>query len=174
KVPDAFLDRLRDEFGFEPPRAHGYDTVDTIRAMRDGKIGVFFALGGNFVAATPDTSVSEAAMKNCALTVHVATKLNRSHLYHGAEALLLPCLSRRTRRASGGRAVRDRGGHHEHGARDEGTARPRVRTLAQRGGHCLRPRRGALWRGHWLERHARRVRDDPRPYLTRHRRLCGF
>jgi molybdopterin-dependent oxidoreductase alpha subunit len=102
KVPDAFLDRLRDEFGFEPPRAHGYDTVDTIRAMRDGKIGVFFALGGNFVAATPDTSVSEAAMKNCALTVHVATKLNRSHLCHGTEALLLPCLSRSERDVQSG------------------------------------------------------------------------
>ena len=57
KMPDAFLDALGDEFGFEPPRAHGYDTVDTIRAMRDGKIDVFFALGGNFVAATPDTAV---------------------------------------------------------------------------------------------------------------------
>ena len=102
KVPDAFLDRLRDEFGFEPPRAHGYDTVDTIRAMRDGKIDVFFALGGNFVAATPDTSVSEAAMKNCALTVHVATKLNRSHLCHGTEALLLPCLSRSERDVQSG------------------------------------------------------------------------
>jgi molybdopterin-dependent oxidoreductase alpha subunit len=102
KVPDAFLDRLREEFGFEPPRAHGYDTVDTIRAMRDGKIDVFFALGGNFVAATPDTSVSEAAMKNCALTVHVATKLNRSHLCHGTEALLLPCLSRSERDVQSG------------------------------------------------------------------------
>ena len=102
RVPDKFLDRLRDEFGFEPPRAPGYDTVDTIRAMRDGKIDVFFALGGNFVAATPDTSVSEAAMKNCALTVHVATKLNRSHLYHGAEALLLPCLSRSERDVQAG------------------------------------------------------------------------
>jgi molybdopterin-dependent oxidoreductase alpha subunit len=102
KVPDAFLDRLRDEFGFEPPRAHGYDTVNTIRAMRDGKIDVFFALGGNFVAATPDTSVSEAAMKNCTLTVHVATKLNRSHLCHGTEALLLPCLSRSERDVQSG------------------------------------------------------------------------
>jgi molybdopterin-dependent oxidoreductase alpha subunit len=94
KMPDAFLDRLGDEFGIEPPRAHGYDTVDTIRAMRDGAIDVFFALGGNFVAATPDTAVTQAAMKNCALTVHVATKLNRSHLHHGNEALLLPCLGR--------------------------------------------------------------------------------
>ena len=102
KMPDAFLDKLRDEFGFDPPRAHGHDTVDTIRAMRDGKIDVFFALGGNFVAATPDSAVSEAAMKNCALTVHVATKLNRSHLCHGAEALLLPCLSRSERDVQAG------------------------------------------------------------------------
>ncbi|HEY5267102.1 MAG TPA: FdhF/YdeP family oxidoreductase [Acidimicrobiales bacterium] len=94
RMPDSFLDRLRDEFGFDPPRAHGYDAVKTIRAMRDGEIDVFFALGGNFVAATPDTAVSEESMKNCALTVHVATKLNRSHLCHGREALLLPCLGR--------------------------------------------------------------------------------
>ena len=102
KVPDTFLDKLRDEFGFDPPRAHGHDTVDTIRAMRDGQIDVFFALGGNFVAATPDTAVSEAAMKKCALTVHVATKLNRSHLCHGTEALLLPCLSRSERDVQAG------------------------------------------------------------------------
>ena len=103
KMPDSFLDRLRDEFGFEPPREHGYDTVDTIRAMRDGRIDVFIALGGNFVAATPDTAVTEAAMARCRLTVHVATKLNRSHLVHGNEALILPCLSRseRDRQASG-------------------------------------------------------------------------
>ncbi len=62
KMPDTFLDRLRDEFGFEPPREHGWDTVDSIKAMRDGKVDVFFALGGNFVAATPDTEVTEAAM----------------------------------------------------------------------------------------------------------------
>ena len=71
--------------------------MNTIRAMRDGAIDVFFALGGNFVAATPDTAVTEAAMARCALTVHVATKLNRSHLHHGAEALLLPCLGRTER-----------------------------------------------------------------------------
>ncbi len=94
KMPDSFLDGLRDEFGFEPPREDGWDTVDSIRAMRDGKVDVFFALGGNFVAATPDTAVTEAAMDRIGLTVHVATKLNRSHLCHGAEALLLPCLGR--------------------------------------------------------------------------------
>jgi molybdopterin-dependent oxidoreductase alpha subunit len=97
KMPDAFLDRLSAEFGFSPPREHGWGTVDSIRAMRDRKVRVFFALGGNFVAATPDTDVTAAAMANCALTVHVATKLNRSHLYHGQEALLLPCLGRTER-----------------------------------------------------------------------------
>src|SRR5262249_9929388 len=97
KMPDAFLDKLRGEFGFEPPRAHGFDTVNSIRAMRDGKVKVFFALGGNYVAATPDTAVVEAGMSNCALPVHVATKLNRSHLCHGTQALLLPCLGRTER-----------------------------------------------------------------------------
>ena len=107
QMSDAYLDKLRDEFGFEPPREHGFDAVDTIRALRDGKIDVFFALGGNFVSATPDTNVTEAAMKNCKLTVHVATKLNRSHLCHGEEALLLPCLGRSERdvQASGEQVV---------------------------------------------------------------------
>jgi molybdopterin-dependent oxidoreductase alpha subunit len=97
QMPDTFLDALRDEFGFEPPREHGMDTVASIRAMRDGKVDVFFALGGNFAVATPDTRVTEAAVASCALTVHVATKLNRSHLCHGREALLLPCLGRTER-----------------------------------------------------------------------------
>ena len=101
KMPDSFLDRLCVEFGFDPPRQHGWDTVDSIRAMRDGKVDVFFALGGNFVAATPDTRVTEAAMSNCLLTVHVATKLNRSHLFHGTEALVLPCLGRSERDVRG-------------------------------------------------------------------------
>jgi molybdopterin-dependent oxidoreductase alpha subunit len=102
KMPDSFLDALQAEFGFDPPRVHGWDTVDAIRAMRDGLVDVFFALGGNFVAATPDTDVTEAAMANCALTVHVATKLNRSHLCHGTEALLLPCLGRTERDVQAG------------------------------------------------------------------------
>jgi molybdopterin-dependent oxidoreductase alpha subunit len=99
KMPDTFLDALRDEFGFEPPRAHGHDTVDTIRAMRDGQIDVFFALGGNFSAATPDTEVTQNALRSIGLTVHVSTKLNRSHLVHGREALILPCLGRTERDA---------------------------------------------------------------------------
>lgn len=93
----AFLDALGKEFGFEPPRDHGLDSVDTIRAMRDGKVKVFFAMGGNFVAATPDTEVTEAAMRRCALTVHVSTKLNRSHVITGARALILPTLGRTDR-----------------------------------------------------------------------------
>lgn len=97
QMPDTFLDAVRDEFGFDPPRAHGYDTVATIRALRDGEVDVFMALGGNFVAATPDSELVATAMANCALTVHVATKLNRSHLQHGREALLLPCLGRTER-----------------------------------------------------------------------------
>ncbi|MGW6912338.1 FdhF/YdeP family oxidoreductase [Kitasatospora sp. NPDC054939] len=93
----GFLDALGKEFGFEPPREHGLDSVDTIRAMRDGRIGVFFAMGGNFVAATPDTAVTEAAMRRCRLTVHVSTKLNRSHVVTGARALILPTLGRTDR-----------------------------------------------------------------------------
>lgn len=97
RMPDAFLDKLKAEFGFDPPREHGWGTVDAIRAMRDGRVDVFFALGGNLVAAGPDTEVTAAAMGRCGLTVHVATKLNRSHLCHGREALLLPCLGRTER-----------------------------------------------------------------------------
>ncbi len=97
KMPDAFLDALSREFGFDPPRAHGFDTVDAIRAMRDGDVDVLVALGGNFAVATPDTAVTQAALRRCRLTVHVATKLNRSHLCHGTEALLLPCLGRTER-----------------------------------------------------------------------------
>ncbi len=97
KMPDAFLDRLGAEFDFTAPRKPGYDTVETIRALRDGAIDVFVALGGNFVAATPDTEVTRAAMARCALSVNIATKLNRSHLHHGREAVLLPCLGRSER-----------------------------------------------------------------------------
>ncbi|MEV8094158.1 FdhF/YdeP family oxidoreductase [Kitasatospora sp. NPDC085879] len=93
----AFLDALGREFDFEPPREHGLDSVDTIRAMRDGRVKVFFAMGGNFVAATPDTEVTEAAMRRCRLTVHVSTKLNRSHVVTGARALILPTLGRTDR-----------------------------------------------------------------------------
>jgi len=94
KPPVALLDRLGQVFDFTPPRAHGWDTVESIRAMLDGKGKVFFALGGNFAAATPDTYETWKALRQCDLTVHVTTKLNRSHIVHGREALILPCLGR--------------------------------------------------------------------------------
>jgi molybdopterin-dependent oxidoreductase alpha subunit len=94
KPPVALLDKLRDVFGFEPPRENGVDTVEAIRQMLDGKGKVFFALGGNFAAATPDTYETWKALQRCDLTVHVTTKLNRSHIVHGKEALILPCLGR--------------------------------------------------------------------------------
>jgi molybdopterin-dependent oxidoreductase alpha subunit len=97
KAHDSLLDGLRDEFGFEPKREHGLDTVETLRAMHAGKVKVFFAVGGNFTAATPDTARTEAAMRGLDLTVHVSTKLNRSHAVAGHEALILPCLGRTER-----------------------------------------------------------------------------
>ncbi|WP_035845739.1 FdhF/YdeP family oxidoreductase [Kitasatospora azatica] len=97
----AFLDALEREFDFRPPRHHGFDSVETIRAMRDGRVKVFFAMGGNFVAATPDTEVTEAAMRRCRLTVHVSTKLNRSHVVTGARALIMPTLGRTDRDRTG-------------------------------------------------------------------------
>ncbi|MEV6392161.1 FdhF/YdeP family oxidoreductase [Nocardia xishanensis] len=94
KMPDSFLDALDREFGITSPREHGLDTVHAIRAMRDGRAKMFFGMGGNFVSATPDTEVTEAALRNCALTVQVSTKLNRSHVVHGRTALILPTLGR--------------------------------------------------------------------------------
>ncbi|GIF44034.1 FdhF/YdeP family oxidoreductase [Actinoplanes xinjiangensis] len=101
-----FLDRLRDEFGFEPPREHGHDAVDTVRAFRDGRAKVFIALGGNFVGAMSDTEVTAASMRNAALTVQVSTKLNRSHVEAGRTALILPTLGRTEQDRTGGRVQR--------------------------------------------------------------------
>jgi formate dehydrogenase major subunit len=94
KMPPAFLDALGREFDFEPPRDHGVDSVQAIRGMRDGKIKVWFALGGNMVAAISDTAAAEAAVQRTELTVQVSTKLNRSHAVIGAEALILPTMGR--------------------------------------------------------------------------------
>jgi molybdopterin-dependent oxidoreductase alpha subunit len=94
KPKPAFLDKLRDVVGFEPPRKNGYDVVSAIRAMYDKKASVLFALGGNFLSATPDTEFTAEALRRCNLTVHVSTKLNRSHLIHGKTAIILPCLGR--------------------------------------------------------------------------------
>ncbi|WP_318218133.1 FdhF/YdeP family oxidoreductase [Streptomyces sp. SCL15-6] len=98
----TFLDALEKEFGFAPPREHGFDVVRAIRALRDGEAKVFFAMGGNFVSASPDTEVTEAAMRRARLTVHVSTKLNRSHAVTGARALILPTLGRTERDLQGG------------------------------------------------------------------------
>ncbi|TXS51013.1 FdhF/YdeP family oxidoreductase [Streptomyces sp. t39] len=102
----AFLDALEAEFGFAPPRHHGLDVVRSIEALRDGRAKVFFAMGGNFVAATPDTGVTEAAVRRARLTVHVSTKLNRSHAVTGRRALILPTLGRTDKDVqAGGRQV---------------------------------------------------------------------
>ncbi|HEY9393772.1 MAG TPA: molybdopterin dinucleotide binding domain-containing protein, partial [Nocardioides sp.] len=94
KMPDSFLDALGAEFRFDPPRKHGYDSVDGVRAMRDGKAKVFVGVAGNFVRAISDSDVAEAALRNCRLTVQVSTKLNRSHTVVGETALILPTLGR--------------------------------------------------------------------------------
>lgn len=89
-----FLDKLEEVIGIKAPRKHGFSTVDAIQAMYQHRAKVFFALGGNFLSAAPDTEVTAQALRNCNLTVHVSTKLNRSHLVHGKQALILPSLGR--------------------------------------------------------------------------------
>jgi molybdopterin-dependent oxidoreductase alpha subunit len=97
RAKPEFLDALGKEFNFMPPQKHGYDTVETLRAMHAGKVKVFFAMGGNFLSATPDTEYTAAGLRRCALTAHVAIKLNRSHLIAGEEALILPTIGRSER-----------------------------------------------------------------------------
>lgn len=94
KPSEDFLTRLKNNFGFDPPSKNGYDTVEAIHAMHAGDVKVFFAMGGNFLSASPDTTYTAESLRRCKLTVHVSTKLNRSHLIHGEEALILPCLAR--------------------------------------------------------------------------------
>jgi molybdopterin-dependent oxidoreductase alpha subunit len=106
KPPASFLDRLGAEFSFDPPREHGYDVVEAIEAMRDGRATVFLGMGGNFVSATPDTDVTAAALRGCRLTAHISTKLNKSHAITGEQALILPTLGRTERdQQAGGRQV---------------------------------------------------------------------
>jgi molybdopterin-dependent oxidoreductase alpha subunit len=95
--PPMWIDKLATEFAFTPPTQPGFDTVESIRAMHDGRAKVFFALGGNFLQATPDTEFTAAALRKCNLTVQVSIKLNRSHLVTGKTALILPCLARTDR-----------------------------------------------------------------------------
>ncbi|MDO9553892.1 FdhF/YdeP family oxidoreductase [Rhodonellum sp.] len=88
------LDKISENFGFSPPRADGYSVVDAIKAMHEEKVKVFVGMGGNFSAAAPDTHFTAEALRKCNLTVHISTKLNRSHLTHGKTALILPSMGR--------------------------------------------------------------------------------
>jgi molybdopterin-dependent oxidoreductase alpha subunit len=94
QMPAHFHDALDREFAFQSPRHHGYDVVNAIRAMHDGRAHVFIGMGGNFLSATPDTMVTAEALRRLRLTVQISTKLNRGHLITGREALILPCLGR--------------------------------------------------------------------------------
>ncbi len=102
KPRPAFLARLGEVFGFTPPMEHGYDVVESIEAMHEGRAKVFIAMGGNFAAATPDSRHTAAALERCDLTVHISTKLNRSHTIVGRDALILPCLGRTERDVQAG------------------------------------------------------------------------
>lgn len=88
------LDAIKKHYGFEPPREHGYDVVESITAMNESKLKVFFAMGGNFLSATPDTTYTAEGLRKMKLTVNISTKLNRGHLVHGEESLILPTLAR--------------------------------------------------------------------------------
>jgi molybdopterin-dependent oxidoreductase alpha subunit len=94
RPPAFFLDALERRFQFKVPRENGHNVVEAIHAMAEGRAKVFIALGGNFAQATPDSARTVAALSNCDLTVQISTKLNRSHLSHGKEALILPCFGR--------------------------------------------------------------------------------
>jgi len=94
RPPVAFLDSLERRFQFQVPRTNGHNVVEAIHAMLEGRSKVFIGLGGNFAQATPDSTRTFEALRNCDLTVQISTKLNRSHLMHGKDALILPCLGR--------------------------------------------------------------------------------
>jgi len=124
KMSDTFMKALAKEFNFAPPEKHGLDVVHSIAAMHEGRVKVFFAMGGNFLSAAPDTHRTSEAMTRCKLTVQVSTKLNRGHLITGKQALILPCLGRTERdmQASGEQfvTVEDTTGvvHQSHGVID--------------------------------------------------------
>ena len=88
------LPRIPCERSFQVPRTNGHNVVEAIHAMLEGRSKVFIGLGGNFAQATPDSTRTFEALRNCDLTVQISTKLNRSHLTHGKDALILPCLGR--------------------------------------------------------------------------------
>ena len=103
----APLDKLAQQFGFEPPRDTGMHTVKACEAIVKGELQAFIGLGGNFIRAVPDTVIMEAAWRKIPLTVQISTKLNRNHVIHGEVAYILPCLGRTEidRQATGPQAV---------------------------------------------------------------------
>jgi molybdopterin-dependent oxidoreductase alpha subunit len=107
KPNKPFLDAMAAHFNFEPPREHGHNTVEALNAMLRDEIKVLIALGGNLAAAAPDSPRTEDALSRCGLTVHISTKLNRSHLVPGHEGLILPTLGRTERdmQASGSQFI---------------------------------------------------------------------
>ena len=155
RMSDTFLEALGKEFGFQPPRQHGLDTVRTIAAMHDGRVKVFVGLGGNFLAATPDTRYTAQAMARCRLTVQVSTKLNRGHLITGRQALILPCLGRteRDRQAAGEQfvTVEDTTGvvHQSHGVLEPASEhlRSEPAIVAGMAAATLGARSGVDWAG---------------------------
>ena len=94
KPTDEQLDRLEQHYGFKMPRRHGYDVVRAIKAMHEGKVKVLFCMGGNLLSAAPDTTYTAQALRKLNLLVCVSTKLNRGHLIHGKETIILPTYSR--------------------------------------------------------------------------------
>lgn len=98
------LDKISENFGFTPPQAHGYSVVDSIEAMHEQKVKIFIGMGGNFLSASPDTNYTSEALKNCALTAQISTKLNRSHLTHGKTGLILPSMGRTDKYVKNGKS----------------------------------------------------------------------
>jgi len=94
KPNEKQLKKIKEVYNFEPPKEKGFDTVESIKAMHESKLKVFFALGGNFLSATPDTNYTAEAMRKLEMAIHVSTKLNRSHLVHADETIILPCFAR--------------------------------------------------------------------------------
>jgi molybdopterin-dependent oxidoreductase alpha subunit len=107
KPTQALVDAIRQRFGFEFPLTHGHDAVEAVRAIRDGRSRALVCMGGNLAVAMPDPDTTLPAMRNLDLVVHIATKLNRSHLITAKQMFLLPCLGRTERdvQASGQQSV---------------------------------------------------------------------
>ena len=180
QMPKPFHDRLDAEFGFTSPSEKGLDTVESLKAMHEGRVKVFMGLGGNFARATPDTARTEAVMRKLDLTVQVSTKLNRSHVVHGKRALILPCLGRTEidLQASGPQRVSVEDTvcavHGSHGHLEPASPHLRsevaiVTSIAERGAGGP-----AEHRARGLDGDARRLPGDPHAHLARRAGLRGL